>query len=314
MNKVKIVGSGYYVPENSMNNDDLSKLVETSDEWITQMTGIKNRHIVNEEENSDLATMAVKALIEKYELDIDKVRYLIVATFTPDQLLPSTACKVQAKLGWNGLNISAFDLNAACSGFVFSLQVATTLLENDGDIAIVIGSEVISNAIDWTDRNTCILFGDGAGAIAIEKNKEGTSMIHYTQTSGDLEGNLHTIMKDKREVIEMKGSEVFKFAVNKMPIAIEKVLKKANISIEEIDYIIPHQANKRIIMNVLKKIGLKEQQMIVNVDQFGNTSAASIPIAFAQCVEQGLFKKGMKIIFVGFGAGFTYGATYIEIR
>lgn len=313
MNKVEIVGSGYYVPSQVITNEDLSELVETSDEWITQMTGIKQRHIVSTEENSDLATKAVEQLLKNSNIEVEKVRFIIVGTFTPDQLLPSTACKVQAKLGWNDLNISTFDINAACSGFIFSLQVATNLLEQEGDIAIVIGSEVISNVIDWADRNTCILFGDGAGAIAIEKNKDGNSMTHYTQTSGDLDGNLHTVKRTTREVIEMKGSEVFKFAINKMPEAIERVLEKANEKIENIDYIIPHQANKRIIMNVIKKMGIKEEQVIVNVDQFGNTSAASIPIAYAQCMEKGILKRGMKVIFVGFGAGFTYGATYMEI-
>lgn len=314
MFNIEIVGTGYYAPKKILTNDDLAKMVDTNDAWITQMTGIKERRIASEEETSDLAVKAVENLMEQYPIDRHKIRYIIVATFSPDQFTPSVACKVQAKLGLNGCQLQAFDVNAACSGFVYSLNIASRLLEEEGDIALVIGSEVISKLVDWSDRSTCILFGDGAGAMAISKQATGAKLVHYGMSIGDEQGFLKTKnIKDENCFVEMHGNEVFKFAVSKMPEAIEKVLAKANVDRSEIDYIIPHQANIRIIAHVAKKMKMEMEQFFVNIDQFGNTSAASIPMAIAQMNEQKILKKGMKIILVGFGAGFTYGATYLEV-
>ncbi|MGL5977790.1 MAG: beta-ketoacyl-ACP synthase III [Erysipelotrichaceae bacterium] len=313
MTKIMVLGSAHYTPKQVMDNDMLSLSLDTSDEWIQKMTGIKTRCIASDEDTSDLAVAAVKALLQQQSINLDQIKVILVATFTPDRFTPSVACLVQAKLGWNHLDIMAFDINAACSGFVAGMQVASGLLEQDGDIALVIGAEKTSKLMDWTNRNTCILFGDGAGVVAIEKHVQGQVPYFINRSVGDLTGILATPPIQQIPChLEMVGSEVFKFAVDKMPQAIDEVLAKAKTALDDVDLIIPHQANQRIISYVAKKYNLPMDRFVLNLDRYGNTSAASIPIALSEAERTGRVKAGMKILLVGFGAGFTYGAALLQ--
>ena len=322
MNRVKFLGMGSYAPSHTLTNTALEQMVDTSDAWIYQMTGIKERRIATGENTAQLATKACQQLIATHNIDVSRVRLIIVATFTPESFMPSTACVVQGNLGLENASILAFDLNAACTGFVYALNIASKTLENEGDIALVVGSEVLSKVVNYADRNTCILFGDGAAAMAIEKNAEGVLFQHYANSIPDLEGKLVSkaiaangqpdcTLEDMK--ITMVGREVFKFATASMPHAIEEVLQKAQCTLEELDYIVPHQANIRIIDYVAKKLKVPMEKIYTNIEKYGNTSAASIPLVLAEMEQVGRLKKGTKLVLVGFGAGFTYGATYLEI-
>ncbi|MGL5540518.1 MAG: beta-ketoacyl-ACP synthase III [Erysipelotrichaceae bacterium] len=322
MNRVKYLGMGAYAPCHVLTNSALEQMVETSDDWIYQMTGIKERRIATGENTAQLATKACQQLIATHKIDVSRIRLIIVATFTPESFMPSTACVVQGHLGLKNASIMAFDLNAACTGFVYALNIASKTLENEGDIALVVGSEVLSKVVNYEDRNTCILFGDGAAAMAIEKNAAGSEFYHFANSIPDLEGKLVSkaiaakgqpdcTLHDMK--ITMVGREVFKFASASMPHAIEAVLQKAQCSIAELDYIVPHQANIRIIDYVAKKLNVPMEKIYTNIEKYGNTSAASIPLVLAEMEQAGRLQKGTKLVLVGFGAGFTYGATYLEI-
>lgn len=316
MDSIKIVGTGYAKADQLVTNDDLSKIVETNDEWIYSRTGIHNRYVNKTSNTSDLAYLASLQAIKDAKIDSKKIGLIIVATLTPDDFTPSVACLLQAKLGLNDQNIMAFDLNAACSGFVYSLLTASKLLEKD-QYALVVGAETLSKLVDWTDRTTCVLFGDGAGACILAYD-EKSKMVGVANSQGDLDGYLIAkgVNLDSRQKgygnITMNGTEVFKFAIQAMPQAIEDVLEKANQKIEDIDLIIAHQANIRILQRVSKQMNVPMDKFYVNLEQFGNTSAASIAIALATAKEEEYLKEGMKVILVGFGGGFTYGAIYIE--
>ncbi len=286
-------------------NADFEKTLDTSDEWIKTRTGIAERRFVSDDQsNESLATQAAKTALEKSGIDIGLVKVLIVATFTPDQKTPSVSCNTAKNLGLSQ-DIICFDLNAACTGFVYALQTAHSLLsENDGKYALVIGSEVISKSLDMSDRSTAVLFGDGAGAVVIERTSgEHAFVSGYVP---DVDNVLYT---DKKSgFLQMDGKAVFRFATEKMTYAIQKIFEENDILLDDVSFIIPHQANRRIIDYAQKKCNLDESKIFINLDRYGNTSAASIPIALAEAN----IPTGKKILCVGFGAGLTYGAVVIE--
>lgn len=317
-----ILGSGYAIPKHCITNEDLEKVVDTSDEWIVQRTGIKTRYVSSDENTSDLGYRAALQAIANAKIDKEEIDAIVVATMTPDHITPSTACLLREKLGIQR-NIMAFDINAACSGFVYGLQVVSGLLHEYKTILLV-GSETCSKVIDWKDRNTCVLFGDGAGAMIISNTPNEKEFQFFAQSMVDEKQVL--IAKGKplsptplqnieaeTSYLFMEGSEVFRFAIKALEESIHEVLKKANKNLDEIDLIIPHQANIRIIRHVAKRLKLEEDKFFINVEKYGNTSAASVAIAFAQAKEEGKLKEGMNIILVGFGAGLTYASSYLEL-
>jgi len=318
---MKITGTGRFAPITSLSNDDLSKLVDTNNEWITTRTGIKKRHISTSENTSDLAFKAAVNAMDKAGVKAEQIDLIIVATFTPDAFLPSVASMVQEKLGIK--QAMAFDINAACSGFIYGLTIAKNLmLSKVYQCALVIGAETISKVIDWQDRDTCILFGDGAGAVVLQHTREEGLLYEYCAAKPDLNHDLITggvpltnplFKADHQDYfIHMQGQNVFKFAISAATASIQKVLTETGLTINDINYIVCHQANYRIIKKIAKTLSIPEAQFFMNLDEYGNTSAASIPIALDEMVEIGLLQAGMNIILVGFGAGLTWGASLIK--
>lgn len=320
---IKVLGSGSYVPASILSNKQLESIVETSDDWISSRTGIKNRHIASTENTVDLAYQSAKQAIEHANIDPTEIGMIIVATFTPEHLTPSTACLVQAKLGLNDIHIIAFDVNAACSGFVYGITIAHQFLKT-GAIkkALIIGAEVLSKIMDWEDRNTCVLFGDGAGAVVVEY--DGTSPeSFYLNSAGDERGSLITTpiplinpltdIKNEPIHFKMNGPEVFKFAIHAIKDTINQLLEQSNLTIDEINLVIPHQANKRIIDKVVKDLKVPSEQFFLNLAHYGNTSAASIPIALKESITTGRAKSGDKIMLIGFGGGLTWGGCIISL-
>ena len=322
----RIVGTGMYVPDKILTNDDLKKMVDTNDEWIYSRTGIKERRISTKDSTSVLGAKAVEHLLNKINrspLDIDLI---VFCTFSPEYNTPSCSCEVQRYIG--AVNATAFDLNAACTGFVYGLIVVDSLLKtNKYKNAVLIGGEVLSNFVDWTDRNTCVLFGDGAGAVFIENSSFENSAIldSYTKSIGDEEKSLmlnnvsfpNFDVESKKEekmdpYIRMDGREVFKFAVKAILESLDKLLSKNNLSIDDIKYIVPHQANIRIIQTVAQKLKINVDKFFINLDKYGNTSAASIPIALNEMNELNMLKNGDLIVIVGFGSGLTYGSVLLK--
>ena len=315
---MKILGFGKAVPKKVVTNDDLSKFVETSDEWIFQRTGIRERRI-SDENTSELAYISAVEAIKNSNIDKNKIDLIVCATMTPDNYTPSVACMVQEKLGL-GENVTAFDVNAACTGFVFALKVVASMLNTYHKKALLIGCETLSKIINFEDRNTCVLFGDGAGAIVVEK--DGKTEEFYTCSFGNdkdlIAENVEINFEMKNKVLKsgflkMDGKEVFKFAINVVEKSINKILDMNNLKIEDINLIIPHQANQRIINNVAKKFNISNDKFFVNLEKYGNTSAASVPMALCEAFESKKITKGDKVILVGFGGGLTWGSTIIEI-
>lgn len=318
----KIISVGAYAPENVVTNDDLSKIMDTSDEWISRMTGIKERRISKTEDCSDLAYMAGKNALEKSGLKPEDIDLIIVATVSPDMFFPSVSCLVQDKLG--AVNATAFDLNAACSGFVYGCIVANSMIKSgDYNNALVIGSEVLSKLLEWEDRSTAVLFGDGAGAAIITKSEtegiiagvtssEGSKGMALTCGALDVKSPFSEEPEIKGKKLTMNGRDVFKFATGVMVENIKALLEKTNTSLEDVKYIVPHQANVRIIDYVARKMEQPLEKFYINLDRYGNTSSASIPLVLNEMDEKGLLKKGDKIILVGFGAGLTSGALIIN--
>ncbi len=298
-----IVSTGKYIPSAVITNDDLEKMVDTNDEWIVSHTGIKTRHKAVGEDTSDLAYKAAKDALEKGKVDPETIDAIIVATITADFASPSMAAIVQARLGLNHRDITCFDVNAACTGFVYALQMATALV-NTGPYRhiLVIGAEVLTKILDYTDRNTCILFGDGAGAMIIRQGQPHQKAFFYTASEGDIEDVLSV-----KEILRMQGRRVFKFAINAVEKSINRLLELDEARLDQVTKIIPHQANYRIIDGVaeLKKIPLNK--FFLNLEHYGNTSAASIPIAFDEYTQEQPLREGDKIMMVGFGAGLTWG-------
>lgn len=324
MKTCKIKGMGYAKAKRYVTNEELSQVVDTNHEWIVSRTGIEARYVSEEENTSDLGARAAQMAIDRAGVNTREIDLIICATFTPDYTTPSAACLIQEKLGLNDQQVMAFDLNAACSGFLYALEVAHSLIASgQSHCALIIGAEVISKQLDWTDRNTCIIFGDGAGAMVLREEECRTRMYHFASSKGDAQGIIHsnapkprplfTAQGDDPSYVFMNGSETFRFAIHAMQEAMEAVMQQADVSYDDIDWIVPHQANKRIITNVCKRCKIDLDHVYMNINEYGNTSAASIPLALGEMSEKGLLKEGMKIVLTGFGAGFTWAGAYIEL-
>lgn len=320
--KSEIVGCGSYVPANVLTNDDLSKMVETSDEWIFSRTGIKERNIAGEGEyTSDLAFNAGKEAIENSGLSPSDIDLLILTTVTPDNTTPSTACKVAKRLGLRS-GVPSFDISAACSGFVYAMTIADSLIKTgQAKNVLLIGAETLSRIVDWKDRNTCVLFGDGAGAMVLcakeTENADSSGIIAseiYSDGAAydDLYTNGGVSTTQSAGTIFMNGKEVFKQAVHCLSQGAQDVLKKTGMKISDVDWLLPHQANIRIIEATGKMLNIAPEKVIVEIENLGNTSAASIPIAFSRCVQSGKIHKGDIVLFTAMGAGFTWGASLIR--
>ncbi|MCH4888344.1 ketoacyl-ACP synthase III [Acidaminobacter sp. JC074] len=318
------LGTGSCLPEKEVTNFDLEKIVDTNDEWIRTRTGISSRRIADDQTaTSDLAYGASLKAMEAAGVTAEELDMIIVATITPDNSFPSTACTLQDKLG--AVNASAFDVSAACSGFVYASTVAMQFVESGAAKNIlVVGAETLSKILDFTDRNTCVLFGDGAGAaiigpvesggiVAMELGAKGSGGKFLSQPAGGSRMPATKETVDNRlHYIKMDGSEVFKFAVRIMASSSQKVIEKAGWNMDELDYLVPHQANIRIINSAGKKLKLPADRVHVNLDKFGNTSAGSVPIALDEAVRSGKIKKGDKVVLVAFGGGLTWGALAVE--
>lgn len=320
---MSLIATGSYAPKLSLENDHLTNLVDTSSEWIEKRTGIKKRNISAGENTSDLAYEAGKIAIESSGVSTDEIDLVLVATITPDHFTPSTASIVQGKLGIK--NAIAFDLSAGCTGFVYALGVASSMIGRGiAKNALIIGSEVLSKVIDYSDRNTCVIFGDGAGAIVLTKELNEKIKDIYLQGEYDTGHNIQIqsvnvnnplVTSEEASTLprlSMNGGEVYKFALGALSELIEVLLERNNLKNEDIKYIVPHQANFRIIEAVSKKLNIDINKFYVNIENYGNTSSASIPIALAEMNSQGLLKKGDKIILAGFGAGLTWGSVLLE--
>lgn len=313
---VGVKSIGAYAPKNILTNKDFESMVDTTDEWITRRTGIKQRHIAsNEEFTSDLAYNAGKIALERAGLEAKDLDAIIVATLSPDYFaMPSTACVVAKKLGVS--DIMAFDISAACTGFIYLLEVARGLILSGKKNILIIGAEKISSILDYSDRSTCVLFGDGAGAAVVSVVEKNPIIDIHTASNGEYEDYLYTKRgQDFNNPIglklEMRGNEVFKVAVNTLANDVEDILKKNNIKPNDIDLFIPHQANLRIIKHVQEKLGFSDSQCALCVDKYGNTSAASIPMAMNDMYEQGRLKNGSLILLDAFGGGFTWGSALL---
>ena len=323
--RAKITALGTYVPPRVLTNHDFERMVETSDEWILTRTGIRERHVVDKPmATSDMAAEAAKCALAKRGMSPKELDALVVATVTPDMLFPSTACLVQHKLGAAGL--WGFDLSAACSAFVYALQVgAQFIAAGSHERVMVIGSDTMSSILDYTDRATCILFGDGAGAVVLEPAEDGVGLIDfeheidgsgacslYMPGGGSLNPSTHETVDKKMHFVHQDGQAVFKYAVRKMGEACEKVLARNGVSAGDIDCFIPHQANQRIISATAERVGLKPESVIINIDRYGNTTAGTIPLAMQTAIEEGRLKKGDLVLLASVGAGFTVGATLLR--
>lgn len=308
---LRIIGTGHYAPSRVVTNDDLSKIVDTDDEWISTRTGIKRRHFVTDEKNQDMAIAAAKMALKNAGINKDELGVVVVATIRPDHMTPSVACMVQKLLDLPQ-NMPCFDVNAACSGFMYGVSIARgILLQSNRKYGLVIGSETLSKVMDMTDRSTCILFGDGAGAAVIELTDDNR-FFSVLGTNGDDEVLECTNQDGPHRFVKMNGGDVFKFAVSTVPKAVNELLEKAGVTADDIDLFVCHQANRRIIESVAKKCKQSLDKFYVNLDEYGNTSSASIPIALSEMNQKGLIKPGMKMICVGFGGGLTWGGAYIE--
>jgi len=321
-----ITGHGSFAPAKILTNEELAKMVDTTDEWITTRTGIKSRHITGDDETTAyLATEAAKKALKKAGLDAGDVELIIVATITPEMVFPSTASFVQRALG--AKKAWVFDLAAACSGFVYGLSIVQQFLESGRcNNALVIGAETLTKITDWSDRTSCILFGDGAGAVVLERKKDSQSGILYSIMASDgnqwralncqAYGSRHPANKKlddpKKTYMEIKGREVYQQAIRRIVETVTQCMEHCNLSIDDITMVISHQMNARIIESAARRLKLPSEKVFLNIAEYGNTSAASVPIAFDECVRKGRIKRGDIIIFVAFGAGLTWGANVIH--
>jgi 3-oxoacyl-[acyl-carrier-protein] synthase-3 len=321
----RIVATGSYVPENVVTNHDLEKIVDTSDEWITERTGIRERRIVNAEQaTSDIAYEAASLALKRAHLKPKEIDLIIVATITADMAFPSTACILQHRLG--ATNAAAFDVNAACSGFIYGLHIANGLIKAGvHQRVLLVGAEVLSKVTDWQDRTTCILFGDGAGAVVIEATKEKRGVYStYIGSDGSLSDLIclpgggsrnpcskETILK-RLNYIKMKGNETFKVAVRTLEEMVVKTLADNNLDPSQLSLLIPHQANIRIIQATAKRLGMPMEKVYVNIDKYGNTSAASVPIALDEAVQSGRIQDGDYVLLEAFGGGLTWASSLLR--
>ena len=303
----KIIGTGGYLPKKIVTNKDLESTVDTTDEWIVERTGIKQRHIA--EENETTSSMAVQASIDALSsanIQPEDIDLIIVATTTPDQIFPSTACIVQNKLK---ITAPAFDIQAACTGFVYAVSIADNYIKAGlNKNILVIGAEKYSNLLDWNDRSTCVLFGDGAGAVILSAQSEpGIISTHI-----HADGKYNDLLSVENNHIKMKGNEVFKVAVNTLSKLVDETLSINNMTKSDIDWLVPHQANLRIIKAAAKKLSMSLDQVVVTVDKHANTSAASIPLALNEAVKDGRIKSDQVILLEAFGSGFTWGSVLLR--
>ena len=323
---LRFAGTGSFAPAKILTNDDLSKIVDTTDEWIVSRTGIRERHVAGPEETTSfMAAEAARRALEAAGWEASSLNLIIVATLTPDKPFPNTASLVQARIGATGA--ACFSLEAACTGFVYSLEVAAGMIRSGlVQRALIIGAEKLTSIVNWADRNTCVLFGDGAGAVCVEACPDADNS--YLGSSLGSDGNFHDLLhtpiggcaepltadnaSDPRRYLVMEGKQVFNIAVRSMVSAAERALTKAGLAGTDLDLLIPHQANLRIIEAIAERVSTPRERVYVNLDRYGNTSAASIPIAFDEAVRNGRVKRGDKVLFVGFGGGFTYGASVVR--
>jgi len=318
----RITGTGGYLPEKVLDNHDLEKMLDTTDEWIRERTGIKKRHVAVEGETTcDLAEKAARNAMEMAGRNIEDIDLIIVATTTPDRIFPSTACLLQQRLDIHGC--TAFDIQAVCTGFVYALGVADKFIRSGSHkCALVVGAETLSRILDWTDRTTCVLFGDGAGAVLVEASEAPGILSTHLHADGQYE-NLLTVPAgvssgyDKllagEAYVQMKGNEVFKMAVNTLGRIVDETLAANNMKKSDIDWLVPHQANIRIIQATAKKLKMNMDHVVVTVDEHGNTSAASIPLAFDVAVREKRIKPGETIMMEAFGGGFTWGSVLLKL-
>lgn len=319
-----ITGWGMAAPEHVMTNEELEQIVDTSDEWIQSRTGIRERRIASDDQTSaSLAVEAAQRALKVAKLNPADLDLIIVSTSTPEHIFPATACLVQDRLG--AVKAGAFDLSAACTGFIYAITIASQAIRSGSSRnVLVIGSETLSRFVDWKDRNTCILFGDGAGAFVLQAGEEGVGVLSSVMRSDGSGANLLSVpgggsrfpatketVEKGLHFIQMNGREVFRFATRVMVQATEEAIAKAGMKLEEIGWVVPHQANLRIIEAAMRGLKIPMERSVVNLERYGNTSTASIPIATCEAVQDGRIKPGDKIVFVGFGAGLTWGAVTV---
>lgn len=317
----RIIGTGSCLPKTVVTNDDLSKIMDTSDEWISTRTGIKERHLVRQETTAGMSTEAAKRAMENAEVTAEEIDLIIVGTVSADHVTPACACEVQAGIG--AVNAVAFDINAACSGFMFALNIAHAYLQMGMyKTALIIGAETLSKLMDWNDRSTCVLFGDGAGAAIIRADdREG--LLAFDQGTDGIRGsvlacanrtNNNPLVETSKELeyVHMDGQEVYKFAVTAVPASLHKAIEAAGLTVEDIDYFALHQANIRILQSVAKRLKVSEDKFPISLDHCGNISAASVPILLDEINRKGILKPGMKVALSGFGGGLTWASAVVE--
>jgi 3-oxoacyl-[acyl-carrier-protein] synthase III len=323
--KASIIGMGYYTPPQVMTNADMEKLVDTTDEWITTRTGIKERHVAPAGvAASDLGKEAALKALKQAQIKPEDIDLIILASISPDMVFPSTACVVQHKIG--AINAACFDINAACSGFPYALTIAAQFIETGFyKNVLVVAAEALTHLVDWQDRSTCVLFGDGAGAAVVTKSQDGHGLLasylgadgSYVDllkmpAGGSLLPATHETVEQRLHFLKMAGADVFKVAVRTMEKAAREVLKTLNLSVDDVDCLIPHQANLRIITAVYERLGLPAEKVFLNVHRYGNMSAASTCVALIEAIEAGIVKKDSLVVIAAFGAGFTWGASVIR--
>jgi 3-oxoacyl-[acyl-carrier-protein] synthase-3 len=318
----RIAGTGSYLPERILTNADIEKIVDTSDEWIRDRTGIRERHIAADDETTgDMAFIAAQRAMEAAGVEPEEIDFLALGTTTPDLVFPSTATLLQKRLGLK--EVGAMDINAACTGFLYALSVADKFVKvGEAKKALVIGSETLTRLVDWNDRGTCVLFGDGAGAVVIEASDEPGIMSTHIHSNGDYVELLRTVGGVSKGLgdgtvatgiaIKMKGNEVFKVAVRTLGRIVDETLEANQMDKSDLDWLIPHQANLRIISATARKLGMTDEKVIITVDRHGNTSAASVPLALDEAVRDGRIKRGQTLLLEAFGGGFTWGSALVR--
>ena len=307
---VGIIGTGHYAPDNIVTNKDLEKIVDTTDEWIRTRTGIEERRIAkDDEDSSDMAYQAAVNALEDADMKAEEIDLILVATVTPDTPFPTVSCMIQEKIG--ATNAAAMDISAACAGFMYGVITGQQFIQTGAyKKVLVIGVDKLSKITDWTDRNTCVLLGDGAGAAILGEVSEGRGILSFELGSDGTGGKY--LYQDENNHLIMHGSEVFKFAVRQMPQSSINVIEKAGLNKEDVDYLVPHQANIRIMEAARKRLGIDEDRMARTVQHYGNNSSASIPIALSESIKQGKIKDNDVIVLVGFGGGLTWGAVALR--
>lgn len=321
MNYSRICGIGSYLPERILTNAELEKMVDTSDEWISMRTGVRKRHIAAEDETTcDLAEHAARRAIEAASITANDVDLIVVGTTTPDMVFPSTACLLQQRLNIHGC--AAFDIQAVCTGFIYALDIADKFIKTGAaKRALVVGAETLSRIVDWTDRSTCVLFGDGAGAVVLEASDEPGIISSHLHADGKYQELLivpsgiskgYDRVQNGTAYIKMQGNEVFKVAVNTLGRLVDETLTANDMKKEDLDWLVPHQANIRIISATAKKLNIPMDRVVVTIDQHANTSAASVPLALDTAVQDGRIKRGEILLLEAFGGGFTWGSTLLR--